>query len=430
MFENVRVILPKKYDLVVGDTFQLFYRGVVEAPNPYVFDIAAYCVKGKNFPRYFEFTPEAEGRYELTINVCGPDKTVLGQGKTILNVVNPKIPEKPLNILCVGDSLTESGTWINEVNRRLNCEGGTPAGLGFKDKFKFVGNCRVDSVGFEAFGGWAWECFATHRRSNIWVYCEHDKDKTDQHSIWLDESGAAWRLETIEKDRLKFTRHLLHAADKPESGLLTHKETANHTSPIKIISTKNEASNPFVNPETEELDFNYYAEKTGIDTLDAAYFFLGANGWQFWNKETMRPCYEKFISYGKKIVSKLKEAFPNVKVKVFMAPHASVNGGTGTNYGAILPWSDRYLGSTFINEVNLAYERWAEEDEFKDFLEAFNLASQYDSEYNYPSIQKPVNTRSEITERFDINAAHPTNAGYMQIADAVYRNIVASFCKE
>ena len=78
----------------------------------------------------------------------------------------------------------------------------------------------------------------------------------------------------------------------------------------------------------------------------------------------------------------------------------------------------------------MAYERWASEDEFKDFLEAFNLASQYDSEYNYPSIQKPVNTRSEITERFDINAAHPTHSGYMQIADAVYRNVVASFCKE
>ena len=35
MAKSIRIILPEKYDLVVGDTFQLFYRGVIEAPNPY-----------------------------------------------------------------------------------------------------------------------------------------------------------------------------------------------------------------------------------------------------------------------------------------------------------------------------------------------------------------------------------------------------------
>lgn len=430
MLDNVRVILPKKYDLVVGDTFQLFYRGVIEAPNPFVFDIAPHCAKGKAFPRYFEFTPESPGRYDLTIDVCGPDKTVLGQGKTVLNVVEAKLPAKPVNILCVGDSLTESGTWINEVNRRLSEKGGSPEGLGFENKFNFVGNCKVDKVGFEAFGGWAWECFATHRRSNIWINCNHDKDKTDQHSIWLDENGAAWRLETIEDDRLKFTRHLLHAADRPDFGKLTHKEGATHTAPIEIISAKNEASNPFVNPETEELDFNYYTKKVGIEKIDAAYFLLGANGWQFWNTEGFAPCIEKFLGYGKKIVRKLKIAFPDIKVKVFMAPLSSQHGGMGTNYGAILPWGDTYLCHLFVDELNIAYENWANEEEFSGFLEAINIAGQFDSDHGYPFVQKPVNTRSATTERFDINGAHPTNEGYMQIADAVYRNVVASFCKE
>jgi len=83
---TIRVVLPKKYDLVVGDTFQLFYRGVVEAPDPFVYDILAVCVKGKNFPRYFEFLPEEPGQYELTISVFGSVRTLLGQGKTMLVV--------------------------------------------------------------------------------------------------------------------------------------------------------------------------------------------------------------------------------------------------------------------------------------------------------------------------------------------------------
>ena len=56
MENKVNVFMPKSYDLVVGDTFQLFYTGIIESPNPYGYAIVATCDKGKNFPRYFEFT--------------------------------------------------------------------------------------------------------------------------------------------------------------------------------------------------------------------------------------------------------------------------------------------------------------------------------------------------------------------------------------
>ena len=81
-------------------------------------------------------------------------------------------------------------------------------------------------------------------------------------------------------------------------------------------------------------------------------------------------------------------------------------------------------------KLNRAYEAWCLEDKYKDFCEFINLSGQFDSEYNYPCKQVPVNTRSEVTERRDTNGAHPTTAGYYQIGDAVYRNIVASFCSE
>ena len=35
MEEKLRVVLADKYDLVVGDTFQLFYRSVIETTDPY-----------------------------------------------------------------------------------------------------------------------------------------------------------------------------------------------------------------------------------------------------------------------------------------------------------------------------------------------------------------------------------------------------------
>ena len=83
MAEKIRIVLPQKYDLVVGDTFQLYYRGVIEAPNPYVYSIVAKCKEGKSFPRYYEYTPTAPGQYKLTIEVVDADFTVLGKGETV-----------------------------------------------------------------------------------------------------------------------------------------------------------------------------------------------------------------------------------------------------------------------------------------------------------------------------------------------------------
>ena len=34
MYDYVKVVLPESYDLVVGDTFHLFYRGIIEEESP------------------------------------------------------------------------------------------------------------------------------------------------------------------------------------------------------------------------------------------------------------------------------------------------------------------------------------------------------------------------------------------------------------
>jgi lysophospholipase L1-like esterase len=81
-------------------------------------------------------------------------------------------------------------------------------------------------------------------------------------------------------------------------------------------------------------------------------------------------------------------------------------------------------------DLDEEYQAWCNEDYWKDFVEYVDLAGQFDSEYNLPSKQKAVNTRCETTEVLGTNGVHPANSGYMQIADAVYRNVVASFMHE
>ena len=40
---SINVFLADEYELVVNDNFQLFYRGVVQAVNPYNYDISVTC---------------------------------------------------------------------------------------------------------------------------------------------------------------------------------------------------------------------------------------------------------------------------------------------------------------------------------------------------------------------------------------------------
>ena len=427
---KVQVVLPSSFDLVVGDTFQLFYRGIIEAANPYAYDILAVCEKGSNYPRYFEFTPEEEGSHKLTITVFSNDKSVLASAETMLHVYKAKkSPEREVNILCVGDSLTANGIWPQEAHRRLTATDGTPCGLGLSG-FRLVGSEKLGEVGYEGYGGWTWETYTSRGSelfSSVWIVCSHDKTEEDQHSIWCDADGNLWQLETIEPERLKFNRKM-NKNPKPNPGtMLSHVENGKNRGSIIVLDSSYEASNPFWNEEKCGLDFVGYCQSRNVPSIDAVYIMLTWNG-QSDAQPTLKEYCQRMVKQGKTFVDSLHEQYPSAKVKIMGLQIPSVNGGTGANYGANLPYCDDYGLTRFVLELNRCYEAWSQEDTYREYLEFINISGQFDSENNMPYAYKCVNTRSSVTEKIGTNGVHPLTEGYLQIADAVYRNLVKSFC--
>ena len=101
----------------------------------------------------------------------------------------------------------------------------------------------------------------------------------------------------------------------------------------------------------------------------------------------------------------------------------------GTNYGAgsgILPHFYKTLRS--VNGYNLALQAMCNEAAYSSFCRFISIAPQFDSEYNMQSTNRPVNTRNSTTEYFGTNGVHPDTEGYYQIADAVYRDFIRTFC--
>ena len=425
MENRIRVFLPRQYDLVVGDTFQLFYRGIIEAPNPYCYSIVAVCEKGKNFPRYFEYTPTEEGKHLLTVSVYNAEKTLLGTASTILNVVSASAPKKPVNILCVGDSLTQGGLWVGEVKRRLTATDGEPVGNGF-DNVNFVGTCFKNGVSFEGYGGWQWNSYTSDKAGSVWIQAPNKKTVEDQHSLWQDENGAIWQIETLQVDYLKLNRYKDHDQVLPTSGFLKHYKNAVNTEPIEFFSSSVGAVSPFYNEQTKSISLKSYVEKIGVSSIDFVYILLGANGLMRQIALTStRHDYCQFVKEeARALIDIIKRDLKNVKIKIIAPPVPSVNGGMGNNYGADIPFTDGFDILIYLTELNMAYESLSLENGYNDFVEFIHLGGQFDTENAYPSIQKPVNVRSKITERQDTNAMHPTVEGQMQIADAIYRNLI------
>ncbi|HIS17457.1 MAG TPA: hypothetical protein IAC02_02460 [Candidatus Coprovivens excrementavium] len=426
--ETLRVVLPDEITAVVGDTLQLFYRGIVEAVDPYIYDIRVTCPKGKQFPRYFEFNPTTAdvGNHRLTIEVRDNSGNILGSDATNLKVVNTSSPSTPKNILAIGDSLTSAGVWVQEARRRLMTSGGTPAGNNLTN-FNFIGTKTNGATGWEGTGGWTWDSYLAKpspTTSDIYLYVSsHDKGNIDQKSLWKDSADNTWELETIEPTRLKFNRVEGNTSTPPSgAGTFTHLSNATNTSNITYTDLQFADGNPFWDATLGRVSFKSYCERNGFSGIDYFYPLLTWNGGRV-DKATIEDN-ASFVSSAKQLIDILHSEYPNAKVGLMGIQLPSLNGGTGYSYGANGGYSHAYGLVRGVFGLNLAYQEFANRVEYKGFVKFINVSSQFDSENLMPEIDKPVNTRSSKIEKLGTNGVHPSNEGYYAIGDVAYRGIL------
>lgn len=155
---GINVQLAENYYLVVGDTFQLYYNSVVQAPDPYGYYIKLEGLKGHAYNRYYEFTPTEEGTYKLTLSVCDANGVEYGSDTTNLIVTSNTISDSQnvsKNILCFGDSLTANGVWVAQGIKRYMEAGYT--------NVKTIGSMTKTlngvTINYEGHGGWQWSSY-------------------------------------------------------------------------------------------------------------------------------------------------------------------------------------------------------------------------------------------------------------------------------
>lgn len=427
--DSIKISLPDKIYAVVGDTLQLFYRGIIQAVNPYNYNILVSCSKGNQYPRYFEYTPTTSdvGTVTFTITVKDNNRNVIATKQCQLVTVDiVKSPASVLKVLCFGDSLTAAGTWPHEADRRLTMSGGMPSGKELTN-IDFCGSLDANGTGYFGVGGWLWSSYTTEGRPAYRFQVTGVTSLTVGAVYTNNGNTFTIREVNVTEGSGNILCAVSNLTPAPEaSGVLTSSSgTGDET--ITYSSVTQDSQNPLWDYEEEKMSFIPYANKVSNGQIDVVYTLLS------WNGQTAgRTDFSTVINQIKVFADTLHSEFPNAKLKIMGVQVPSVRGGMGMNYGATgTSYADGYgMVVTALNQ-NDAYQEFANSEGYSDFVEFVNVSSQFDTDYNMPhNATKAVNVRnSTAVEWMDTNGVHPDTSGYYQIADVVYRNFIANFCQ-
>ena len=418
--QSVEVVFPNNFVAVVGDTLQLFYRGVLKSPNPYVWALNMECNIGKNTPRFYEVTPTAGdvGDHQLKMVVRDNDGEIIGTSTTTLKVVaQPSSPQTSKKILCFGASNTLHGQWPVEAARRLTESDGTPAGLGLSN-IEFCGGMNNGAgVGWWGVGGWTWKSYVTSSLRAIRFQV------SGLGSVGYDAvySNGGHEFRVIENNTTGGTGNILCAVGSgyvPDStGILT-KVSGIGDSTISYSSWSEDVQNPLWDTVNNKMSFIPYADAYCGGRIDVVFTLLTWNDIQGYQTD-----WETIIGQVKTFADTLHAEFPSAKLVLLGLNYPSLDGGAGANYGASGRYYDWYgLQVTVLNESK-AYQELANDPNYSSFVRFVCTSAQFDAENNMKSQMFPVNTRNSTTEKRGTNALHPDTAGLMQIADVVYRSL-------
>ena len=428
LITGVDIAIPNEIIAVEGDTLQIFWRSIIGAANPYIFDIYAASSVGKSYPRYFEFKPTSDmsGKsYQMAVYVRANDGTIVAEKTTIIKVVSAMTaPSTTKNILCIGASATAGGQWVGELARRLTATSGdgtnaNPTGLGLNN-ISFVGRKQGtgNPVNLEATGGWRVQDYASQGQNAVRFYVTN-VDTLSLGARYLC-NGVIYVIQEVNvTEGVGNIRCTLENTFVAPSGKLV-KQSGSGDAEITFTSYEQEKFNPFWNDAESRLDFSSYANEYCDGHIDCMIWHCGVNDLSGASIGTMISVIENITTSYRDIFRAYHQQFPNGKVVVSSVPVGSTNGGFAANYGASA-YANYFTFAKKVQAYATALSDLCAESEFANYVIYSPVLEEFDAENGYPTKQTAVNNRSSVTEAVGTNGVHPTAEGSYMVADAIYR---------
>ena len=422
--ETINIYLPKYLYAVVGDTLQVFFKGLIQAVDPLNYNVIVQCSKGKQYRRYFEYTPTSAdvGTTAFTIYIKDNNGKTLGAATCSLITTNVvQSPATAKNVLCIGDSLTASGTWPNELNRRLTGSGGTPVGKELTN-INFVGSMQLGNTNYLGKSGWSWVDFCTSGRP-AFRFTVTGTPAINVGNVYSNNGHSYTVIEVSDNNTILCSTSSLSNTPLASGQLVLSSGSGDAT--VNYSAYSADSQNPFWDYQNNKLTFIPYANTYCNGKIDLVYILLGGNGITPWQSD-----FSTFYGYMETFVETLHTEFPNCKVVLMSCPYPSMVNMMPTYGASGSGYADTFGILVTLHRMRKAYQDFAERSAYSSFVSYVDLPPQFDGDYNFPLTQKDVNTRnSAVKEPYDNNALHAAAIGYYQYADAVFREFVKNNCQ-
>ena len=405
----VDVVLPSKMYFVKNKQSCIYFENVLRKNlND---NISLYISKGTNYNRLcaLKFT---ESALNQTMSATPIQALKKHSVKAIAyDVVNPTDNNgKTVNVLHVGDSFTDIGTWVKETKLLLNSQGVT---------YNMIGTCGDSTFRAEGLSGGT--LLNTFMDTSMGVGRMVQvmgvttlPSTTYPGRVYRDANGKDWTIRSGKIDGsgngyVVVTKYRATETDFinfPISGTLTKQSTGEGDAVINYTNPMSCYYNPFINPITGQLDMNNYLATWGLPTPNVVIIQFTWNDIAAW--ATDRSISEVVANF-KIAVDHIHASLPNSKVVLSIEPFGSVNGNldfNGKKY-SVLKFAELMI-TQFESNVN--YSSWVK------------IAPSYafvDLTYGYSSSTVKPCERYELTEQSGGDGTHPSEIGMKQIADCV-----------
>ena len=431
--DKIEISLPDIIYAVVGDTLQLYYRSIFRCVDYSKYAVKVVCNIGAQYPRYYEVTPLVGnvGTHTIEFTIKDNNNHTLGT-KTVNLVVVPAgtSPANELNVLCLGASATQGGEWASELKRRLTGSGGTPSGNGLSNII-FVGRKNVTfdgkQVNVEATGGYSFPSYVATNTTRYRFHVTAENEPTINIGDIYSNNGHNYTIAENNISAGEGGYFSCTGEGTPQaSGILT-KVSGTGSASITYSSTSL-SGNPFAYGGV--IDMQQYADEycnpqnAEHGRIDVIYTELFGNGTSVYMED-----FATRLAQMRAFINQTLAVFPNCKFCIGLFWNPDVRGGMGVNYGASGTWSDPY-GIKYSNMgLCNALQKYITDNNLSSYVSIVNWLNEFDEWNDMQQTNKPVNTRSTVTEIFGVNGVHPSVVGYNQMADTAWRLFIAKFCQ-
>ena len=394
--DNLKAILPKKLYFFFDKEFKIFKDNFIfkSQLNPASARINFSNLNGINYDNYYAGTPTNEGKWNGDIRIFD-NLDPKHESNYQYTVVKKSENVDDKNILFIGDSYTDIGTYITYLKNDFESDG---------IKINLIGTMGDSSKWHEALSGGTMSQFLLSNQMGISKIINVSNIVELPKTGWpgtsyLDGNNVEWRVRGIALDesgngkiKLGYWKRETYDFDFETSGKLKKNNTLQGDEIINYTNVENAFHNPFWNPETNQLDFKYYINYWNFEIPDIVVLKFGFNDLGTWaNNEKI----QRVVNNAKIIIDKIHIDFPQTKVVFSIQGSGAIDNSKNRD-------TDGYLYSRlkFTKEMSTVFE---------------SETQNYDFVYLAPTYAwiDPYNA-------YSVDGIHPNNLGFRQIADCLY----------